>query len=145
MKNMSIVLLTLLLLTTSAANAQAKKYKIEGKKCSRVEIIEPGDLFSTYDLNDGEIEMMKIQGVNAPLLEKIINTHTEDSWPASLGSLDQRIANPDKIKDYAVYKLATIEDKVILVAPAKFNQNKESGWALTKDIFIVMYKSGIKE
>ncbi len=145
MKNIPIVILAMLLLTTSAVNAQAKKYKIEGKKCPRVEIIEPGDLFSTYDLNDGEIEMMKIEGINAPLLEKIISTHTEDSWPTAFGSLDQRIANPDKIKAYAVYKVATIEDKVILVVPAKFNKDKDAGWALTKDVFIVINKSGIKE
>jgi hypothetical protein len=145
MKNTTVIILTLLLLTGSAANAQSKKYKTEGTKCQRVEIIETGAIFSTYDLNDGEIEMLTISGVKPALLDKIKATHKEDTWPAAFGNLEQRIANPDKIKSYVVYKVATIEDKVILVAPFKFNKDKESGWALTKDIFIVMYSTGIKE
>lgn len=144
MKNIHIALLTLFILTSGAVDAQAKKYKIEGIKCTRVEIIVPGDLFSTYDLNDGEIEMLKIQKVNTVLMEKIVNNHKEDAWPSSFGNLDQRIANPEIVKSYVVYKLADLEDKVVLIVPAKYNKDKDGGWSLSKDIFLIMNKSGIK-
>lgn len=144
MKNIQMVLAMLLIIGSTSLNAQSKKYKIEGTKCQRVEIIDAGELYSTYELNEGEIEMMKIAGLSNYLIDEIKGNHTEDSWPEKLGDLDARIADPDKVKSYVVYKVVTLEDKIILVAPLKYNNDKDSGWALSRDVFFVMSSKAIK-
>jgi hypothetical protein len=144
MKNIQLALAVLLIVASTALQAQSKKYKTEGKKCPRVEIIDAGELYSTYELNDGEIEMLKIAGVNEFLLQEIKSLHTEANWPEKLGDLDARIAEPDMIKGYVVYKIADIDDKVVLVVPYKYNKDKASGWAVTKDIYFVMSAKGVK-
>ena len=103
MKNIQMALAMLLIIGSTSLNAQSKKYKIEGTKCQRVEIIDAGELCSTYELND-----------------------------------------PDKLKSYVVYKVVTLEDKIILVAPLKYNKDKDNGWALSRDVFFVMSTKAIK-
>ena len=51
MKNIQMALAMLLIIGSTSLNAQSKKYKIEGTKCQRVEIIDAGELCSTYELN----------------------------------------------------------------------------------------------
>ena len=46
-----MALAMLLIIGSTSLNAQSKKYKIEGTKCQRVEIIDAGELYSTYELN----------------------------------------------------------------------------------------------
>lgn len=144
MKNIQLALAVLFIIGSTSLNAQSKKYKLEGKKCTRVEIIDPGELYSTYELNEGELEMMKVAGLTNYLIDEIKRNHMEDAWPEKLGDLDSRIAEPDKIKTYVVYKVIEFEDKVIVVAPVKYNKDKDTGWALTKDVFFVMSLKGIK-
>ncbi len=131
-------------MVTAQADAQAKKYKIDGRKCPRVEITDPGEFYSTYDFEDGEVELMKIDNIKPVLLEKIEANHTETSWPSALAKLDNRTSNPDKVKSYVVYSVAKINDKYILVVPAKYNSDKEEGWAPSHDIFFVVGQSGIQ-
>lgn len=137
MKNIQIALVMLLLFVGSNLHAQSKKYKTEGRKCTRVEIVTPGDLYSNYQMSDGDVEMMQIDGIKDFLIEKIKKNCVESAWPEKLASFESRLDNPDIIKKYVVYKVIEINDKVILVAPAKYNQNLEAGWSLTKDIYFV--------
>ncbi|MFZ1635845.1 MAG: hypothetical protein WAT43_18310 [Chitinophagales bacterium] len=143
MKNIQIALVTLLIFVGSNLHAQSKKYKTEGRKCTRVEIITPGGLFSNYELSDGDVEMMKIDGIKDFLIEKIKKNGSEKGWPVKLASFEMRMANPDALKKYVVYKVIQLDDKVILVAPAKYNQDLEAGWSLTKDIYFVMYANAV--
>ena len=71
MKNIQIALVMLLLFVGSNLHAQSKKYKTEGRKCTRVEIVTPGDLYSNYQMSDGDVEMMQIDGIKDFLIEKI--------------------------------------------------------------------------
>ena len=88
MKKGRLVLAILFILSSTLVNAQSKKYKIEGKKCTRVEITDPGELYSSYELLDEDLAILKIENVKPFLLESIQNNHTEDKWPSELGNLD---------------------------------------------------------
>ncbi|MFI5171916.1 MAG: hypothetical protein ACHQFW_05970 [Chitinophagales bacterium] len=145
MRNVRIIIAVLFVFSALAVSAQPKKYKVDGKKCVRVEITDPGEFYSTYNIEEAEIEMLKAQKVKPILLDHIINNHTEDKWPAQLGNLDSRVANPEKIKSYAVYKVAKMDDKFVLVVPASHNSDKGEGWAPTRDIFFVVGSTGVKE
>lgn len=145
MKNVRLVLALFIILSAVQVNAQSKKYKIEGKKCTRVEITDPGELYSSYELLDEDIALLKIEKVKPFLLESIQNNHTEDKWPSELGNLDSRIQNPDKIKSLVAYKVCKLDGKYLLVVPAKHNAELGSGWAPSRDIFMVIGETGVKE
>lgn len=140
-----VLLLAVFFLFTQAAQAQPKKFKIDGRKCMLVEITDPGEFYSTYNFEDADIELMKIDKMQPVLIQKIQDNHTEKSWPNLLSALDQRTANPDKIKSYVVYKVIQFNDKCVLVAPAKYNAGLGDGWAPAHDIFFVVGVSGIKQ
>jgi len=130
--------------TNTETFAQAKKYKVEGKKCMRTEITDPGEFYSTYDFEQSDLDMLKTAGVKDATIELVKKYHTEDAWPAQLGNFDVRIDNPDKIKTYVVYILADMGDKYLLVAPAKYNKAIGEGWAPAQDIYFVIGKVGVK-
>ncbi len=145
MKNVPLVLTLVFILSVSLVNAQSKKYKLDGIKYHRIEITDPGEVYSTYILQESDIELLKIEKVKPYLLDQITNNHTEEQWPKELGNLDSRVANPDKIKSYTVYMVCKFDKKYLLVIPAKYNADMGEGWAPTKDIFIVVGENGIKE
>lgn len=145
MKKGRLVLAILFILSSTLVNAQSKKYKIEGKKCTRVEITDPGELYSSYELLDEDLAILKIENVKPFLLESIQNNHTEDKWPSELGNLESRVDNPDKMKSLVAYKVCKLDGKYLLVIPAKHNSELGSGWAPSRDIFMVIGESGIKE
>lgn len=141
---LGLSILFLLLFTGTVLQAQSKKYKIDGRKCARTEITDPGELYSTYDLSDSDIESLRSQKVKSKLIDKIIAAHKETNWPAKLGSLDARMQNPEQMKAYVVYKVATVNDIIILVAPAKYNNTFPEGWSLTQDIFFIVNQNALK-
>jgi len=145
MKNVRLVLAIFFILSSTLVNAQSKKYKIEGKKCTRVQITDPGELYSSYELLDEDIALLKIENIKPFLLESIKNYHTEDKWPSEMGNLDSRIQNPDKIKSLVAYKVCKLEGKYLLVIPAKHNSELEVGWAPSRDIFMVIGETGVTE
>lgn len=145
MKNVRFGLMILLILSVSLAQAQKKKYKLDGNKFPLVEISDPGEVYSTYVLQDSEIELLKIEKIKPYLLDIIINNHTEAQWPQEMGNLDSRVSNPDKIKSYTAYKVCKFDKKYLLVIPAKYNKDMGAGWAPSKDMFIVVGESGLKE
>ena len=145
MKNVRLVLAVFFILSATLVNAQSKKYKIEGKKCTRVEITDPGELYSSYELLEEDIALMNVEEIKPFLLESIKNNHTEDKWPSEMGNLDSRVKNPDKMKSLVAYKVCKLEGKYLLVIPAKYNSELGSGWAPSRDIFMVIGESGVKE
>lgn len=136
-------LLILFLCTGFMLHAQPKKLKLEGTKCRLVSISDPGEFYSTYTFTDEDLQALHAAGLKHTLIDKISQHHTESTWPAKLGSLDERIEHPEILKAYVVYKVAEINNMVILVAPAKYNSTQPEGWALTEDVFFVLSKAGV--
>ena len=144
MKILRLGIVTLLFFTTLLADAQSKKYKVDGKKCVRMELMDAGEFYSTFTIDAAEIETLKAQKVKPILMDHIINNHTEDKWPSELANLDTRFNYPEKVNSYVVFKVAKLNDKYILVVPARFNNDNGEGWASTNDIFFVVGEKGVK-
>lgn len=138
------VLLIILLLINADLDAQSAKYKIGKVKCTKVEITDPGEFYSTYEFEQADLDQLKSAGITDGDIEKIKNANTESAWPAQLGNFDTRIQNADKLKSYVVYKVAAIGDKYLLVVPAKYNSKMGDGWAPQNDIYFVVGKAGVK-
>lgn len=144
------LLMLMAFLVTSCGSA--KKYKSLGKKCASVKISDPGEIYSTYLINDAEKKFLKEEGFTDDQIKTIQEKGNESAWPASLNNFTSRIANPDKIKALKAYKLATLEDpvaktdkKIILVIPAEKNKDAEDGWAPSEDIFLIIGPGGVSE
>lgn len=144
----SILFLPLILLFVfgTAGNLSAqKKFKACGKKCKAVRISDPGEIYSTYEFSsEEEDQIMKI--TSEACLSKVLDAHTEDTWPSKMQELDDRIANEDKTKMYKVFLLCEFGDgKNVLVVPAKLNKKMPEGYAPEADFYIVIGDSGIEK
>lgn len=138
MGTLRLSLLALLLVSAVTLHAQPKKYRIEGKKCPRVTLTDPGEFYSTYDFSESDIQAMRDNKLKPALIDRIMQNHREESWPAKLGQLDERIDHPEQMKAYTLYEVTTFGNIHVLVAPAKHNSTLPEGWAPQHDIFFIV-------
>lgn len=140
-------LLVSLILSFPFLHAQAQKapgkYVVDGHKCKKATIVDPGELYSTYQFDETELEMLSA-AVGNTLAGRVNENHTEDRFPVAMQDLDARTDNPERMKAFRVYKLARLDDKWVLVVPAKYNKHQPSGWAPQQDFFLVMRAEGVK-
>lgn len=145
MNTLRLSLIIALLLSAESAHAQPKKIKLQGVKCHRVTIAEPGEFYSTYDFSENEIQAMRENKLKPELIENIIHNHREESWPPKLGQLHERIDHPDQIKAYTLYKVTSVGNIHVLVAPVKYNSNHPEGWIPDNDIFFVVHDKALSQ
>lgn len=134
--------------TFGILQAQAPaKYKKGKVKCTRAWITDPGELYSTYEFSEEELSLLKSgnKKITNALVDDIVENHLEEAWPGNLQNLDNRIDNPDILMAYVVYKVAKVDDKYILVIPAAYNKDRESGWIPAHDIYFVIGETGVSE
>ena len=112
------------------------------QKRVKVSIIDPGQLYSTYEFSEGELEATSLP---AKIQKDIITYGVESNWPESIQGLGFRTDNPEKMKKYKVYKIAEInENRCILVVPAKENKKMPKGMKPSRDIYFIMGLDGIE-
>jgi hypothetical protein len=153
---LNIRLLMLIFSMLLAGNLTAQKapavYKIDLLNCPKVTIANPGSLLSTYTFSEEEEEKFRSEmnavralktGKFNAVVDQIVLAHTEEYYPESAQSLNERTANPAIIKGYYAYRVAEIGDKSILVIPAKYNKNQPKGWAPANDFYMIIETSGI--
>ena len=123
----------------------SKKYRFHGIKLQKVEIIAPGELFSTYTFTEGENALVKEAVHNdEALFSEIEKGHLEDAWPDPMNDFNWRIGHPDVIRRLVGYKLCNLEgDRCLLVIPMQKNKHVTQV-ALVQDIYFVIRKTGIK-
>lgn len=143
MPNLRSTILMLFICSGLIAQAQPKQVKLKGHKCPSIAISDPGEFYSTYNFSDNDLHALDSAGLKNTVIDNIIAHHTETSWPGKLASLDERIANPDILKSYVVYKVAEINNMVVVLVPAKYNSDKPEGWALTEDVYFILSKAGV--
>lgn len=85
-----------------------------------VQIVDPGQIYSTYDLRRDESARneVKSQGVSDAGWEEIIELAQEARWPAGMQDLTSRASNRDVIRRLRTFRVASFDDKVILLVPA---------------------------
>lgn len=139
-------LLTLFSFTFLQAQAPSK-FKKGKVKCARVWITDPGELYSTYQISENEISLIKSTNkkITGGLIDDIIADHLETAWPSSLQILSNRVDNPDIVMSYATYKISKFDDKYIIIIPASLNKGMENGWSPQKDVYFVIGESGVSE
>ncbi len=140
----ALVLLSAFALAFLAAAPVQAQIKYKGKK---VEILDPGKLYSTYNLDPEELDELYAQGFSEQQVEHIGKMSHEDYWPAKMAELDSRLDNRTTIKEYTVYRIGYLKeqspDKSILWVRAKKNKKMPAGFAPKEDFFIIIGDLGI--
>jgi hypothetical protein len=88
-----------------------------------VEIIEPGALFSTYDLTTDPLakELLAFYNDDPEFIKKVAKLANESSWPPGISSITNRNKRPSPLLTYNVYYYGQIGDRVILITDADEN------------------------
>jgi len=136
----SAVLLAVLFVSVGAS----KKYKFHGIALAKVTLVDPGELYSTYEFSvEEENAIKKAVNNDQALFDEIATYHLEENWPEPLKDFNWRIANGEKMKMFVAYKLCDLPgDRCVLVIPLKKNK-KNKDVKFTRDIYFVMKKVAV--
>lgn len=112
---------------------------LNAAKFTQVVILDPGDIYSTYTLESGDITLIK-NAINGDdkLFSKINESYTENGWPSPLSEFNWRINNSSVIKNFKAYLVCNITNgKSVLYIPYKQNKSVKAV-KLTKDVYIII-------
>ncbi len=119
---------------------------------AQVYITEPGDLYSTFDLNSDENAREVMVG-SAILTEEefsyLASMSTENSWPSGMATLENRLESAEQIKDYVTYFVATFgpagDDYVLVWVPLYGNEHMPQEMQPTSEegFYMVLKSSGV--
>lgn len=119
---------------------------------AQVYITEPGDLYSTFDLNSDENAREVMVGSYILTEEEfsyLASMSTENSWPSGMATLDERLASAEQIKDYVTYFVATFgpagDDFVLVWVPLYGNEHMPQEMQPTSEegFYMVLKSSGV--
>ncbi len=128
-------------------------YEEEGEDAeSQVFITEPGDLYSTFDLQNNESAKEAL--VYSEILTEeefsyLSSLSNENSWPSGMSTLDKRLAAADEIKLYVTYFVATFgpngDDYVLIWVPLYGNEHMPEAMQPTSEegFYMVLKSSGV--
>ena len=124
----------------------ATSYTLAGKTHAATFIINPSDLYSTYEFSKSDRKELLAQGFNDDLMRNIEKMANETNWPTAISNLDGRFQLRDQLKQYKAFKIAQIGagDKAIVAIPAAQNKKMPENLRPSKDIFFIMAASGLK-
>ncbi len=119
---------------------------------AQVFITEPGDLYSTFNLQENE-------DARAAMVESGILTEeefsylaalcTENSWPSGMSTLDKRLAAADEIKLYVTYYVTNFgpegDDYVMVWVPLYGNEHMPEDMQPTGEegFYMILKSSGV--
>ena len=112
------------------------------KSLQEVKIIDSGRLYSTYDFDKYEREELR-QQLTPEQLELVEKYHKEDAWPPAISTFEKREEVRPLISGYRAFIVAQLDDKYVLIIPARLNKKMPSGMRPDRDIFFVISKSAV--
>ena len=117
---------------------------------ARAYITNPGDLYSTFDLQNDENARETL--VSSEILSEeefsyLAGMATENAWPSGMATLDKRLAAEDEIRNYFAYFVTTFgpagDDFVMVWIPLFGNEHMpEEMRPTTEEGFYMIFKSG---
>lgn len=118
----------------------------------RAYIINPGDLYSTFNLKDNVSarELLIDSGIlTEEDFSMIVQRSNESGWPSGIATLDQRLLLKEKIKDYVAYYLLDFGDEgeyTMLWIPMEENQHMPATMRPRDEqgIYFIMKSSGVE-
>lgn len=107
-------------------------------------IIDRGELYSTYDLNDDSTWKVYVEDYE---VEDILSYSTEDNWPEKLATIDQRGKYESYFKYFHAYVVAELNEssgkKYIVELPSYENEHMPDGLRPDNNIYMVFGEAGL--
>lgn len=113
------------------------------QKAKPIKIVDPGELYSTYDLQQTEKDEISKQ-VKSGEYEYILTHCNEDSWPEGINTLDERLENVEAIKNYKAFKVAKLDAIYVVKIPAKDNKKIKGDMKPEHDFYFIIGEKGIE-
>lgn len=115
---------------------------IDIKGLEPVQIKDSAFLYSTYRLTESDKEALREEwsGEVVALVEKYAH---EDAWPPAIDNFRSREKIRAQINGYVALALGEIEDKYVLIIPARLNEELPRNMRPERDIFFIMGKEGV--
>jgi Skp family chaperone for outer membrane proteins len=135
MKRSHLFALLSLLLVSTSLFAQFKTKK-------SAKIIDPGQLYSSYNLSKEEESTIRKQ-VGDEALSLIKNACHENKWPTGISAFDDRQKAKEIVKKYKAFIVAEFGDKYVLWIPAKKNHKMPEEMQSRNDFFFIIGKKGV--
>jgi len=123
--------------------------KWDPRKYRRVEIIDAGEIYSTFDINKHEKEkkiLDKKRWLPDSVLRKITAASSESRWPPAIQTPQLRHDNQKKMKQYKAYLITSFKNKHILYIPNAENKGANISPELMsdRDFYMIIGKKGIE-
>lgn len=138
----TILLLFMIMPACSVYRSSSGLFDIKGLK--EVQIVDSRHLYSTYDIDKYEREEL-LRQLSEEQFELVEKYHREDSWPEAISSFEKREKVRPMINNYRAFILAEMDDKYILIIPARANRHMPMGFRPKHDVFFIISRSAVKE
>jgi hypothetical protein len=109
-------------------------------------IVDPGQIISGYEVRSATNIRDILVGAGIPETEheNVFARSNESGWPYLMSNFDQRIANPDILKQFVVRRVAVIDgSNTLVMMPAAENAHMPEGWRPDQDIYAVFATGGV--
>ena len=123
--------------------------KWDPRKYRRVEIVDAGEIYSTFDINKHEKEkkiLDKKRWLPDSVLRKVTAASSESRWPPAIQTPQLRHDNQKKMKQYKAYLITSFKNKHILYIPNAENKGANIAPELMsdRDFYMIIGKKGIE-
>lgn len=118
---------------------------------TKVDIVNPGDMYSTFNLKDNaSIRRILLDSgiLSETEFETIVSRAKETGWPSGISTLDKRLAVKEKIKNYTAFYITEFGDEneyMLIWIPQEENTHmpKEMQPQDFEGIYFVIKSSGV--
>lgn len=114
-----------------------------GAYAGKCQIIDPGEIMSTYQLPDAELDRLRSQ--LGDQTEVVLAHMNEGVFPEGMDELDERMAAHDTLRRFKVKCVATLSDgTTILHVRASKNKHMPDGFRPVEDFWMVFTSAGVE-
>ena len=138
----TIVLIFMILPACSVYRSSSGLIDIRDLK--EVQIKDSRRLYSTYDIDKYEREQLS-RVLDPEVLELVEKYHREDSWPEAISTFEKREKVRSMIENYRAFLLAEMDDKYILIIPARANRRMPLSFRPKRDVFFIISRTAVEE
>lgn len=109
-------------------------------------IIQPGELYATYDLADDQeaLDELARRGMSQPEIDAVIFRSHERNWPEGIDQFEERFPELEQFRKYKAYLGAKWGEKVLLIVPVEKNKKMPVLLRPYVDIYFIYAASAVE-
>jgi hypothetical protein len=110
-----------------------------------VSIVDPGQIIAGIDLSgiSGIRDILTGAGIPESEHANVFAHSNEGGWPYLMSNFDQRIGNPDIIRQFVARRVATVEGNTLIMIVPSENTHMPEGWRPDVNIYAIFVPDGL--